>query len=470
MLSWSPERSRDTAGAEMVTARQLSARERAPLWSLRLHTRESLSRSFVFVPSIYLLGAVALGIALPAIDRARTGGSVLGVTTTGAQSILESVAAGMIAFSGLVVSVAVLVVQFGAGQYSPRLVQSFRRDSAIKNAVGLFVAPGVYALVAVGNIGGSTRDRVGALTVSVALALMVAALVALFGFIGRLLDLMRPRRIYSRLLRSFVAAIQQVYPQPAIDDVELRPIARLPVSASFSHRHRDEVLVGVDRARLVRAARRADVTIELTSPIGSHVRHDAPILLIRGGSAIDDRVLRRALTFADGRRVTQDPSFAIRCIVDVAVRALSPAVNDPTSAVEGLDALEAALMHLGQRPIVGSAILDDEDTIRLLLPSPAWGDLVELALTEVRSYGASSPQVARRLTAVLDHLTHSLEPDRQAAVARQREALDRSLTRIYQDPDELAFVTTADSMGIGGAPPAARRAAEPERTIDSEES
>src|SRR5206468_3388963 len=138
------------------------------------------AHSLVIVPTMYLLAAVLLGLAIPEFDRSGTSGGLLGVTPDEGQSILESIAAGMIAFSGLVVSVAVLVVQFGAGQYSPRLVPSFRSDAVIKNALGLFVAPGVYALVAVANVGGSTKDRVGTATVLVALALMVAALVALF--------------------------------------------------------------------------------------------------------------------------------------------------------------------------------------------------------------------------------------------------------------------------------------------------
>lgn len=436
----------------MVAARRLSAGERAALWNARLHAGEAVSRSLVIVPSMYLLAAVGIGVVLPAIDRGRSGGSLLGVNRSEAESLLESVAAGMIAFSGLVVSVAVVVVVFGAGQYSPRLVESFRRDAVIKNALGLFVAPGVYALVAAAGLGGATRIRVGGLTVIVAFALMVAALVALFGFIGRLLDLMRPRRIYARLLAQFDAAIEAVYPRPAAEGVELRPFARLPVSSSLSHRHRDEVLVGVDRTRLVDAARRAGATIELVSPIGAYVANDVPILLIRGGSPIDQRVLRRALTFADGRRVPQDPAFAMRCIVDVAIRALSAAINDPTSAVEGLDALEAVLERLAHRWLDGSAILDDEGVIRLLMPSPGWDELVELALTEVCWYGAGSPQVARRLAALLEQLSGSVAPERRAALVRQRQALEENLARIYH-PGELSFVATADSIGIGGAHP-----------------
>ena len=417
-----------------------------------MHARETLAHSLVIVPTMYLLGAVLLGIAIPAIDRSGTGGGLLGVTPDEAQSILESIAAGMIAFSGLVVSVAVLVVQFGAGQYSPRLVPTFRSDAVIKNALGLFVAPGVYALVAVANVGGSTQDQVGTATLLVALALMVAALVALFRFIGRLLDLMRPRRIYASLLRRFALAVDDVYPQPGVAGIELRPLSTAPVSSTLRHRHRhrNELLIGVDRARLVHAARAADAVIEVTAPIGCHVGDDSPILLIRSGSSVDPTALRGALTFADGRRLREDPAFAVRCTVDVAIRALSPAVNDPTSAVEGLDALEAMLLRLGRRPLQSSAIEDDDGQVRLLLPSPDWDELVDLALTEIRWYGADAPQVARRMTALLDRLTESLAPERHGALIRQRHALELSLARIYHDPDELAFVRTADYIGIGG--------------------
>ncbi|HEY1509309.1 MAG TPA: DUF2254 family protein [Solirubrobacteraceae bacterium] len=450
-------RGQDPGDTEIVAARRLSVSERAPFWSLRLHARQRFAHSLVIVPTMYLLAAVLLGLAIPAIDRSSTGGGLLGITSNEAQAILESIAAGMVAFSGLVVSVAVLVVQFGAGQYSPRLVPSFRSDAVIKNALGLFVAPGVYALVAAANVGGSTNDKVGTATVLVALALMVAALVALFRFIGRLLDLMRPRRIYARLLDGFALAVDDVYPHPDAAGIELCPLSTAPVSSILRHRHRNELLIGVDRARLVQAARAADAIIEVAAPIGSHVGDDTPILLIRGGSSVDPTALRVALTFADGRRIQEDPAFAIRCTVDVAIRALSPAVNDPTSAVEGLDALEAMLTHLGHRPLQSSAIKDDDGHVRLLLPSPGWDELVDLALTEVRWYGADAPQVARRMTALLDRLTELLPPERHAALLRQRHALELSLARIYHDPDELAFVGTADDIGIGGSRRPSRR-------------
>lgn len=213
------------------------------------------------IPSLYLGGAIVLGVVLPALDRGFAG-QLLGIDATGAQSILEAVAAGMIAFAGLVVSVAVLVVQFGAGQYSPRLVHVFRRDPVIKHAIGLFVAPGVYALVAAADIGGNRHDGPATLTVAVALGLMVLALGALFRFIGRLLDLMRPRQLYARLADQVHPALESLYPSASANALELTRLSETPITAVITHPRHGEVLAAVDRARLVRAAQRADAVIE----------------------------------------------------------------------------------------------------------------------------------------------------------------------------------------------------------------
>jgi uncharacterized membrane protein len=434
-----------------LTTRALSTREQAPLWRLRLQWRETVARSLVLVPGLYLLAAVALGIAMPAIDRAGAGGHVLGIDEGAAQSILEAVATGMIAFSGLVVSIAVLVVQFGAGQYSPRLVQTFRRDPIIKNAIGLFVVPGVYALVAVADIGGSPHDRPETLTVGVALLLMVLAIATLFRFIGRLLDLMRPRRIYARLLHDIRPAVEDVYPFLLSEHVERQPAPQLPVVATLLHEHRDGLLAAVDRAGLVRAASDAGAVIEVTAQIGSFVGYGSPILIVHGGTPIDAHVLRRALLFADGRTVTQDPAFGIRCMVDVAIRALSAAINDPTSAVEGLDALDALLHRLGHRRLEAAAVLGSDGAIRLVLPTPGWEELLDLALTEIRIYGAEMPQVARRLAALLDGLEAGVPEQRRASVRRHRELLAADVQRLYGSSAARAFADTPDRLGIGGS-------------------
>jgi uncharacterized membrane protein len=281
---------------------------------------------------------------------------------------------------------------------------------------------------------------------------MALALAVLFRFIGRLLDLMRPRQLYARLADQVHPALNSLYPSAHATELEFTRLSETPITASITHPRHGEVLAAVDRGRLVRVAQRADAVIEVVAQIGSYVAEDEVILIVRGGTGVNERDARRALMFADGRSLLQDPSFAVRCMVDVVVRALSAAINDPTSAVEGLDALEGVLRGLGRRRLLSAAILYDDGAIRLVVPTPDWGELVDLALTEIRYYGARTPQVTRRLAALVDNLELSVAPERRAAITRHRTLLDEHLASVYPDPGDRAFARTPDRLGIGGRP------------------
>ena len=155
----------------------------------------------------------------------------------------------------------------------------------------------------------------------------------------------------------------------------------------------------------------------------------------------------------DGRTITQDPAFAIRAMVDIAIRALSPAINDPTTAVEVLDGLETMLLALAWRDLERGRIADREGNVRLLFPNPDWAELLDLSLTEIRLFGAGSPQVARRLRSLLEDLGAHTPDIRKAAVNAQIERLDSAVRRAVSDPSELAYSLTADRLGIGTVAP-----------------
>jgi uncharacterized membrane protein len=438
---------------DRVTVRGLSASERSPRWRRRVRLRERLELSLTLIPAAYLLAAAVLGIVVPEIDRSRGRNTVLDLDPDSARSILEAVAAGMITFAGLVVSIAVLVIQFGAGQYSPRLVLLFRRDPVVKNALGLFVAPGLFALVAVGTIGADKADVSPDLTVIVALLLMTAALLALFGFIGRLLDLLRPRQIYAHLVERANAAIDDVYPAALGSDVERVARPRETVTSVVTHILAPAVLAAVDRAQAARVAGEAGVAVEVALPVGGHVHTGAPLFLVHGEGPVDERALRDCAIFSDGRTVTQDPAFALRAMVDVACRALSAAVNDPTTAVECLDAEQGLLLRLAERRLDGSAVVDDDGVVRLLMPTAGWDDLITLAFTEIRNYGAGDPQVARRMRALLESLEEAAPKSRRPQLAQQRTLLDHAVERAFPDSLERAVARTPDRLGLGAGAP-----------------
>src|SRR5690349_17570595 len=186
-------------------------------WGARFRAREWLDRSWFVIPSIYVVAALLLGKLVPALETGDAGPFGLNLDRDSARSILEAEAGGMIAFTGFVVSIAVVAVQFGASQYTPRLVLRFRRDPVVKHSLGIFIAPALYALVSLVDIGDGDVPN---LTVAVALALVLGAIFAFFTLTARLLDLLRPRRLYDQLRVGCERAIDQVYPEPFDADAE----------------------------------------------------------------------------------------------------------------------------------------------------------------------------------------------------------------------------------------------------------
>jgi uncharacterized membrane protein len=428
----------------------LSPGERARWWRLRFAGREWITRSLVVVPALYIVAALLLAEGVARSEGKRDTLS-LGIAPDTALTFLSAVAGGMIAFTGLVVSVALLVVQFGASQYTPRLVGLFRRDPIVKHALGIFIAPAICALVSMRYIGENKADVVPSLTMTVNLVLLIAAVVAFFLLVSRLLDLLRPRVLVGRLVRLGAAAAADVYPF-ALGQAPHLPLPfeeaaeRLPVR----HTGRPGVLAALDRGELVRVGERAGAVVELTRGIGAYVPTGAVLFVVHGGA--DERAvsrLRRAAILSQERTTRQDPAFAIRAIVDIALRALSPAVNDPTTGVNAVDGLESLLLFLAGRDLERGRITDASGRVRLVYPTPDWPALLELALAEIRHYGADSPQVARKLRSTLVALRRYAPESRAPELDDQLARLDARISELYGDERDRAAAAVADSMGFG---------------------
>ena len=434
-----------------MRAGQLSPSERSRSWRLRFTLREWLGRSVLVVPSIYIAGALLLAEVMQISENGRDLLSVELDPET-ARSVMSAVAGGMIAFTGLVVSLAVLVVQFGASQYTPRLVGLFRRDPVVKHSLGIFIAPAVYALVSERQIGSDGSTVVPSLTVGISLVLLVVAIFAFFVLVGRLLDLLRPRHVIAHMVDIARRAIHNTYPFPLDEAPAAADRRESSVTAVVVREGHGGVLSALDRARIVRSAEAADVVVEVAIGVGAYVPQGAPLFRVRGAAeGLDIAELRRGAIIAEERTITQDPAFAIRAVVDIALRALSPAVNDPTTAVQGLDGVEVLLLDLSRRLLERGQITDEHGALRLVYPNPGWVDLLDLSLTEIRHYGADTPQIARRMRALLLGLLEHAPDARRAALEDHLARLDRAVDAAYPDPEERAHAKTADHIGIGGA-------------------
>jgi uncharacterized membrane protein len=206
----------------------------------------------------------------------------------------------------------------------------------------------------------------------------------------------------------------------------------------------------VDVVKLVNVARDAGAVIELVAAVGDPMVESIPVLHVYGArGALDERVLMAGIDIAEERTFEHDPAYAVRLLVDIAIRALSPAVNDPTTAVQALDQIADLLIRLSGLQLARGPYRDADGVVRLTFPSPAWPDLLRLALAEICACGATSVQVMRRLAALLTDLTAVAPEERRPAIREWDTRLQLTVARSFPTPDERSEASTADRQGLG---------------------
>ena len=185
--------------------------------------------------------------------------------------------------------------------------------------------------------------------------------------------------------------------------------------------------------------------------MGDFVAVDEPLFNLYGGAqSIDDGTLRASVAFGSERTMDQDPTFAFRIVVDIALRALSPAINDPTTAVLAIDQLHRLLRTVGKRHLRTDEILNTFGQLRIVFRTPNWEDFVHLAFSEIRACGANNLQIVRRLRAMVENLVQTLPAHRHAALLGELDLLDREIARNFIYPEDLALAHIADPQGLGG--------------------
>jgi uncharacterized membrane protein len=379
-------------------------------------------------------------------------GFVPGFVFNGAATIVAADYAitAMISFIVFTFGSLLVAIQVASGQLSPRIIATtLLRDNVIRGIVGLFI----YAL------GLAVAVKIRAETIPIFLASLVGmlgivSLVAFLFLIDYAARLLRPVSIVSSVADHGIKVIKDIYPQLTLDpEPQARPRAELgPADRTISHRGTSAIVIAVNLKALVAAAKRADCVIEFVPRIGDFVAVDEPLFQLRGDArVIDDRMLRAQVAFGRERTIEQDSAFAFRVIVDIAIKALSQAINDPTTAVLAIDQLQRLLRVVGRRALHDEKILDGDGQIRVIFRTPNWEDFVQLTFTEIQLYGAENFQVARRLRAMIDNLMQSLPEWRRPELLRQLDLLDRKLERLQLFPEELALARIPDSQGLGGS-------------------
>ncbi len=342
-----------------------------------------------------------------------------------------------------------VALQIASAQLSPRIIATtLLRDNVIRFIVGLFA----YGLVI--SLGARNRtETIADFIISIAALWGLVSVVAFLFLIDYAARLLRPLSVIQRVADQGLKVFADVYPNAAGLRPDLpRPRADgLPAGRTVAHVGKSGVILAVNIRALVAAAARFDGVVELVPQVGDFIATGQPLLIVHGGNnAIDDRRLAGQVAFGRERTIEQDSMFAFRVIVDIAIKALSPAINDPTTAVIAIDQLQHLLRDVGQRRLRGETILDATGQPRLILRTPNWEDFVQLSCSEIRYYGATNFQVARKLRATLLSLMHELPPYRTPALQREIDLLDWTLDGGFSLPADRDLARIADSQGLGG--------------------
>lgn len=432
------------AGGAMVRARPAPDEPLA-----RLVFRERISTSLWFVPALFVAGAFGLSKLTAAVDRglgAREPAWLLVASGDGAEALTSTVAAAMLAFLAIVFSTTVVAIQLAGGQYSPRVIRIFVRRRLTHITLGVFLATFVFALNALIEIRVDPGVQAPRVTVSLVYLLVLGTLATFITFLHGMVRMLRVQYLLHQVTADGRAAMLRAFPEPSA----YRETAAPTASASVTVRTgvRTGVLQAVDRAALARLAASRQVWVELRVKVGEYIAQGTPLAEVHGPGAVSgDDVIARFLLGGE-RTLIQDPGFAIRQLVDVAIRALSPAVNDPTTAVQATDHIVDLISTLAQRPDPTGWYLDQTGTVRLRCQEPGLADLMTLGFIEIIRYGADSPQVGRRLRAAFDVLDHLVRPDARPAIQQLRGILDATQADLL--PAGFAEISSRpDRQGLG---------------------
>jgi uncharacterized membrane protein len=301
------------------------------------------------------------------------------------------------------------------------------------------------------------QDSVPSLGVTLAGFFLATGVLLFLVFLNRSIHRLRPVAVAALVAqagrRSFLDLLHEVEEADAPVHVLGAYVSRTPPTLVVPSLHAGAVQA-LDTTGLTRFARERDCLIVVRPAVGDFVSQGAALFEVYGAGPLDDATATRLLSMivlGVERTIEQDPAFAIRVMVDIAIRALSPAVNDPTTAVQVLDHLGETLRLLGA---TGRPAPDPDGAEAaspgLVVRARSWDDIVELAFTEIRQYGGSSVQVVRRLRAVLEDLREQVKPEYRAAVDEELRRLDATVDEHWSRSVDLDLARLPDGQGIGG--------------------
>ena len=393
-----------------------------------------------FVPTLLVASGALLAVALieasEQFDRPLQEYMPLlfGVGAEGSRSLLSAIATSMLTVAATVFSITLAVLSLAASQYSPRVLRSFMADRLTQIVLGTLVGIFVYCLLVLRTIRGGAEPFVPSLAVLGAIALAFITVGLLVFFIHHLARSIEASSILLRITRGTCEAVDELFPEDLGEEggeadreeaaARIQDWTAVPASASG-------YIVSLDSDALLRFAAGQGRVVRMDLAIGDFAVAGQPLASLEGSQPVDDSArdaLNRCYSFDQQRTIEQDAAFGVQQIVDVGLKALSPGINDQSTAILCIDRLTEILVRVARRRIENPYRYEG-GRLRVIAIGPTFQDLVRLAFRDLRDAGATKPAVLERLSRALERLSAATTNGGRRAVLCEEAARIKELRR-----------------------------------------
>ena len=413
--------------------------------------REILRNSLWFLPLVFLVGALVLASFTMEIDEVLTRDpetrARMEANLEESRIVLATIATSILTFLGVVFSVTLVALQMASNQYSPRVVRSFVRSRITKLTLASFMGTFVFSIYSLGSFNLDDAPTVPVVSAVTAMLLVIVDLFIFIAFVHALVRSMRVTYVIETVAgETRRSADDGAVARPDVTEVDVASLG--PPDHVVRFDRPPAVLAGVEADRLVDLARHAGAVVRVRAQVGDHLPTDIVLFELWGGD-VSLAQLESCLVLDQERTMYQDTAYGIRQLVDIAIRALSPAINDPTTAVQVIDRLVDILARIGRQNRRRNGLRDRDGDLRVIFRIPTWGELVELAFTEIIVFGVDSPQIVRRLLAAFDDLEQLVPPELHGPVAEERDQLRAAAERRLPAGVDRRTVLSPNRRGMG---------------------
>lgn len=430
------------------------------------------SDSLWFLPGLFTLGAVLLAmltiqldmaevLSIPPVDDeestvSRTTRLLFTSTPEGARGVLGAIATGLITVTGVIFSVTVVALQLASTQFTPRILRNFTADRGNQVVLGMFISTFTYALLVQRAVRGEVGEAdvfVPTISLSVAMLLTVVSIGFLIFFLDHAARSVQASVIIDRVTHETLDAMRRSLPERigvgSDDDVAAHTPRTIGTPITSKH---NGYIQGVDEQALFSILEDGDYTVRMEPRVGDFVMRGSVLVTIWPAGLDQDEELvakvRKAFILGPMRTPHMDAELGLIELVDIAVKALSPGVNDPTTAVLCLDRIGEILVELARLELPAPVRQNDRGTGVLIIPRFTYHHMVQTALAQIRHYGADDPHFSVSMLRRLEQIGELVPEDRKPALARQAAALLREATELARDPMDRKRLQTAGDATI----------------------